>query len=168
MKNINKRIQEIKETPRWITITSGVVLFLAGLSQFTGVTLSDFLNSSEKLHSVGVIEQTATSTIPISEIITKILQQSTFIEQGDLLDKYKEAPITGHGRVVNVSRAGEEFLVDIRMRIGVKSHLLTCLVKGDETEILLLKGKVVDFQGTLSGSAIWNHGLGMGECIVYW
>ena len=106
---------------------------------------------------------TATSTILLSELLSKALTFDTVVERQDFLTKYKGEIVSGESVVAEISRAGSDFLVDF----NVNRQLITCKRDGgeeSEKRLLLMKGKRINFAGTFSYTNFYGHGLGLDNC----
>jgi hypothetical protein len=106
---------------------------------------------------------TATSTIPLSVLLSKAVTFDTVAERQDFLKKYKGALVTGNSTVTEVSRGGSSFIIDF----NVNHQLITCVLPGDEANerrFLLMKSKKVSFVGEFSFINVYGHGLGLDNC----
>lgn len=165
---IETRVDTLKrEHPFWFWFTAagtfvGIITGIIFLAQYF-----DFLPVSWNKDAPLISENKdfATSTIPLSEILSKALALDTVVERQDFLKKYIGSTVSAEGAVQEVSRSGNGFLVDI----VVNRKIVTCPQDGnDENEkiIPLLKGKYVQFIGTFPFTEIYGHGLGIDECIL--
>lgn len=143
---------------KWGTIIAGVTLIIAILAwQLPKSTL--FLGSDEDVGAGSV----ATSTIALSEILSKALSYDTVAERQDFLNKYEGTIVSGESIVTEVSRASSDFLVDF----NVNRQLVTCWMPGgeeNERRFILMKGKKIGFVGTFSFTNVYGHGLGLDNC----
>lgn len=98
-------------------------------------------------------------TTDISEVLSKAHSFDIAIEQGDFLKKYIGHQICGTGTVEQISRVGDDFLVDIKERNG---QIIACKQdrgEGRERHLILLKGKKVRFTGVFTNHRIADVGL---------
>src|SRR3989344_3142537 len=110
-----------------------------------------------------ITQSVSTSTINISDIFSKALNLDTVVERQDFLAKYIGNQVYGRGVVGEVSRSGSIFLVDIK----VDSQAITCLQEENqenEKQLLLLKGKNINFVGAFTYQRIFEHGLEIKDC----
>lgn len=107
----------------------------------------------------------ATSTINISDVLSKALTLDTVVERQDFLKKYIGSQVYGRGVVEEISRAGDGFLVDV----DINRQTITCPQSGDEENekrLLLLKGRTISFSGVFTFRQIFEHGLEINDCVL--
>lgn len=161
---IETKIGEIKEKHPilfWITTIISIVTGLMFLGQFFGLLPTSFRNEVTS----DVDETFATSTVQLSALLSKALTYDTLIERQDFLAKYKGDLVSGRSVVNQVSRAGDGFLVDFY----INRQMITCWQHGgeeNEKRLVLMKGKGINFMGTFSYSNIFDHGLGLDDCVL--
>lgn len=110
----------------------------------------------------------STSTIKISDLLSKALKLETIIERQDFLTKYINSQILGTGIIEQISRSGGNsgFLVDIK----ADGRIITCFQeKTDENEkqLPLLQGKKINFTGIFTYQEVSGHGLDIRDCVLY-
>lgn len=132
------------------------------LTQYFGYLPTSFSNN---LSLTSVNESVATSTISLSELLSKAVALDTVVERQDFLKKYVGSTVSAQGTVIEVSRSGNGFLVDIK----INGQTITCPQESNvetEKQLLLLQGKRVQFIGQFPFTEIWGHGLGIDNCIL--
>ena len=139
-----------------VVIIIGFVITEGELPQSFGIELGT--NTIEE-------QLVATSTVSLADILSKALTLETVVERQDFLEKYIGSTVVAQGTVSEVSRSGTSgFLVDIK----VVGQTITCPQDAsdeNEKQLLLLKGKRVQFVGKFPFTEIWGHGLGIDECV---
>ncbi|MBI2888294.1 MAG: hypothetical protein HYY10_00015 [Candidatus Liptonbacteria bacterium] len=162
-KEIIRNIQsDIKDVPLWLKYLVAIATIFGTL--FGGWGLLVVLNTtSNKIIDNPIFN--ATSTINISDVLSKAVALDTVLERQDFLTKYIGSSVRGEGVVKEVSRVGDGFLIDIR----VNEQKLTCpQAKSGENERLLplLQGKKINFIGTFTYRQVFEHGLEIGDCLL--
>jgi hypothetical protein len=164
---IETKVGEIKKNHPvwfWFTIAGtiiGIVTGLMFLAQFFGFLPFSF----QKSVTPYVDETFATSTIHLSELLSKTLTYDTVVERQDFLTKYKGELVSGQSTIDEVSRTGDDFLVDFY----VNRQMITCWQSGNEENerrLVLMKGKDIRFMGTFSYIKVFEHGLGLDDCVI--
>ncbi len=103
--------------------------------------------------------KTATSSTDISDVFSQASSYNNRIDQMDFFKEYIGKQIYGVGIVAEVSRMGNDFLVDIKER---NQQIVACSQNGGEEkerELLLLKGKNIGFTGVFTNHRIADVGL---------
>ena len=163
-----KYTDDIKDIPLWLKyVVAGAAIFgtlFGGWGLYITLKYPTPTSTTIEIPANNPIVQNATSTIAISDLLSKALSLDTVVERQDFLTKYVGSQIHGSGNVKQISRAGNDgFLVDI----SVNGTTVTCPQDAnEETEkkLLLLKGKNVYFTGTFTYQNYVDHGLGIGDC----
>lgn len=112
------KINTIKlEHPFWFWFTAigtlvGIVTGSMFLAQYFGVLPYSLGNN---LSVTSINETTATSTLPLSDLLSKALTLETVIERQDFLKKYIGSTVSVQGVVTEVSRSGSGFLIDMKV-----------------------------------------------------
>lgn len=150
----------------WFTVAGTVIGIITGvifLGQFFGFVPNSFDNTENITPMLS--GSFATSTVPLSTLLSKALSYDTVVERQDFLTKYKGELVSGESTVSQVSRADDGFLVDFY----VDRQLITCTQPGseeNEKKLLLMQGKKIRFLGSFSYTNIFNHGLGLDNCSI--
>lgn len=125
-----------------------------------------FIDTWNERSTISIEQPIATSTVSLAEILNKALTLDTVVERQDFLGKYIGTTVFAQGTVSEVSRSGTSgFLVDLK----VAGQTVTCPQEAnDDTEkqLPLLKGKRVQVVGKFPFSKIWEHGLGIDDCVL--
>lgn len=167
---VKQCVEEVKNLPHWIQLTGIIFGILGTFGTLYGLWGTHVVAESRKnVDLINFATQHSSSTTPISELLANALEKHTLIEVQDFIKKYTNLPVHGRGTVYEVSRAGEGFLIDINIWVGLRKQIVTCQLTGgdeQEREVLLMKGKTVNFTGVYENSNIWGHGLGIGTCLL--
>jgi len=157
---IKTEIGEIKKQhPFWFWFTAigtlvGIVTGLMFLAQYFALLPSSLGNS---LSAAPTSEIVATTTPNLSDLFSKVLTYETIAERQDFLGKYANKQVFGYGVIEEVSRAGDQFLIDINLgKISIvcpqeKTNFM-------EEQYLFLKEKRVMLYGTFTYHTIFGHG----------
>lgn len=163
---INTLREKKEKHPFWFAFMAlgtliGIITGLMYLAQYFGYLPTSFADSNSPTYAT---ETTATSTVPLTDILSKALTLETVVERQDFLKKYIGSTVVAQGTVTEVSRSGASgFLVDLK----VLGQTVTCPQEAseeNEKQLPLLKGKSVQIVGRFPFSEIWGHGLGIDEC----
>lgn len=147
----------------WTTLIIIVIAFLS--IPFLQPLIVSYINLPNEDNTTTQLPVTSTSTISLSEILSKAIAFGTVVEKQDFLKKYVGSNVSAEGIVEEVSRSGDGFLVDI----SIDRQTITCPQdQSDDNEkiIPLLKGKYVQFTGTFPFTQIYGHGLGIDNCVL--
>lgn len=163
---IKKYKSDIKDIPLWIKyVVAGATIFG---TVFGGWGVYILLNQPTPTQVVGnnSAPQNATSTINISDLLSKALTLDTIIERQDFLTKYVGDLVYGGGKIKQVSRYGNKLLVDF----DINSQTIICPQDEDaknEKQLLLLKGKTASFSGIFTYKEYFNYdGLIIDDCVL--
>ena len=172
MQKINrfqKYANNIKDIPLWLKyIVAGATIFgvLGVLFSGWGLLKSPASTQTKVEISTNNPIENATSTILISDLLSKALSLGTVVERQDFLTKYIGSKIHGMGSVKQISRAGNSgFLVDIN--VNGTTITITCPRDANEESektLLLMKGRDVYFTGIFTYQNYVDHGLVIDDC----
>lgn len=163
--------QRMLETPWWektwaqgiILLSAAAGLFGVGWAVYTYfVPVGSKVTDAKSFYSEGS-DRVSTSTINVSDVLTKANTLDTLVEKQDFLKKYVGSKIFGVGAVDEVSRSGDGFMLDVI----ISSSLVSCRLSGNEENekrLPLLKGKSISFSGIFTLSNIFGHGLSIEDC----
>ena len=164
---IKKQDNFMKDIPLWLKylVAVATVIGVGWTVYIYFIPGGGFVLGSPITHSEAENE-TATSTLNISDILAKYNALDTNLEQRNFLEKYRDAKIYGRGIYKNIDKPGDRFLITVNVSTG----LVSCYTNGDletEQKLSLLKiGQTVNFTGTFSTSVTWGGGWSVDDCIV--
>ena len=161
---IKKHTTEVRNLPMWLQyVVAGATIFGTVFGAWGVYIVLNPRNNNTIPTVTG--SGVATSTVDLSEILSKALSLETVVERQDFLNKYKGSIVTAQGTVTEVSRSGNGFIVDIK----VSGQTVTCPQEPNqdlERQVLLLQGKRVQLIGKFPFTSIWEHGLGIDDCAL--
>lgn len=163
---IEKYKNDVKDIPLWVKyVVAGATIFG---TVFGGWGIYILLNQPDPTQVVinRPISENATSTINISDLLSKALALDTVIERQDFLTKYVGDFVYGEGEVKQVSRYGNKLLVDF----DINNQTIICPQDEDAKsgkQLLLLKGKTASFSGVFTYKEYFNYnGLIIDDCVL--
>jgi len=163
---IERYKNDIKDLPLWLKYV-GVGATVFG-TIFGGWGIYIILNQPVPSQTIlnNPTSENATSTINISDLLSKALALDTVIERQDFLTKYVGDLVYGKGEIKQVSRYGNKLLVDF----DINNQIIICPQDEDtrsEKQLLLLKGKTASFSGIFTYTEYFNYkGLVIDNCIL--
>ncbi len=157
---------DIRDLPLWVKyVVASATIFGTG---FGGWGIYILLNqpTPAPITINRSISDNATSTINISDLLSKALALDTVIERQDFLTKYVGDLVHGEGRIKQVSRYGNKLLIDF----DINGQTIICPQDEDaknEKQLLLLKGKTASFSGVFTYKEYFNYGgLIIDNCVL--
>lgn len=163
---IEKYKNDIKDVPLWVKyVVSGATIFG---TVFGGWGIYILLNQPAPTQAIinRPTSENATSTINISDLLSKAFTLDTIIERQDFLTKYVGDLVYGEGKIKQVSRYGNKILVDF----NINNQTIICPQDEDvknEKQVLLLKDKTASFSGIFTYKEYFDYdGLVIDDCVL--
>jgi len=163
---IERYKNDIKDLPLWLKYI-GVAATVFG-AIFGGWGIYIILNQPTPIQTIvaNSISENATSTVNISDLLSKALTLDTVIERQDFLTKYVGDLVYGEGKVKQISRYGNKLLIDF----DINNQTIVCPQDENvenEKQLLFLRGKTTSFFGTFTYKEYFNYkGLIIDDCIL--
>jgi hypothetical protein len=128
----------------WIIATLLVAGIIYLFSNYSSVFGSLMTNSNKQL--------SATSTINISDVLSRSNSMSTSLQREDFLAKYKDTQVQGSGKYTDISRFGDGYV----LTLDISGNPVSCAFDQslDKRLALFGKGDTVSFSGTFTGGNI--------------
>ena len=161
-KDIKQYASDVRNLPLWLQYVLAVATIFGTVFGGWGIYIVLQAQGGNESNSESIYGS-ATSTLEISEIISKAVDLDTVVERQDFLKKYVGSIVRGEGSVNQVSRVGNGFMVDV----VINRQMISCPQdesEENEKKLLLLKGKVIQFIGVFTFTEIYGHGLEISNC----
>lgn len=159
---IKKYTGDIKDLPIWLKYVVAVATIFGGFGLYSFFSAPIYIQVPVN----NTVSENATSTISISNLLSKALALDTIIERQDFLTKYIGDQVYGESKVKQISRYGDKFFVDF----NINNQIISCPQDNNEKnekQLLFLKGKTVKFVGIFTYEKYFeNGGLIIDNCVL--
>lgn len=139
---------------KWLVAVAAVLVLLWGIYTYF------FPNSSSLGMNLIHSPETgmATSTINISDILTKLNGMNTSLEAENFLKNYTNTNVYGSGSFENIAQPAQDFIVTISVSGGEVSCDFDFSTSTQESLLLLQKGQKIAFTGIFTGDTDGDNG----------